>query len=50
MIFQYEPRKTGLVGRAWIAEGEFFEAAGAREVPSEKRVKRKLRAASLRLG
>ena len=40
MIFLYAPRQTGLAGRVWSAESEFYEAAGARAVPSKKRVKR----------
>jgi hypothetical protein len=48
MIFWYQPRQTGLAGRVRRAEGEFSGTAGARAVPLDKRVKRKLRAPSRR--
>jgi len=48
MIFRYEPRQTGFTGRRRIAESEFSGTAGARPLPLDKRVKRKLRAPSRR--
>jgi hypothetical protein len=48
VIFRYEPHQTGPTGRVRIADGEFSEAAGARPVPLDERIKRKLRAASRR--
>jgi hypothetical protein len=50
MIFRYEPHQTGHNGPARPAEKEFAGAARARSVLLEKRVKRKLRAASGRRG
>jgi len=49
MIFGYERRQTALAGSVRVAETESAATAGSRPVRLEKRVERKLRAASERV-
>ena len=48
MVFRYATHQTGLVRRVRLAETGFDGAAGVRPVRPDKRVKRKLHAASRR--